>query len=66
MIQSILEQFNFAAYGFYDWLEMVAMILGIIYVVYEIRKSITMWYFMIASAIAFLIFSGTSSSGLCG
>ncbi len=56
MIQSILERFNFATYGFYDWLELVAMILGIIYVVYEIRKSITMWYFMIASAVAFLIF----------
>ena len=49
MLQNLTDYF--ASYGLYEWLEVAAMILGVIYVFYEILKSRKMWYYMIVASI---------------
>ncbi len=41
----------FASLDIFGWLEIAAMVVGFIYVLYEIRKSRKMWYFWLVSSI---------------
>ena len=41
----------FASLDIFGWLEIAAMIVGFIYVFYEVKKSRKMWYYWLASAI---------------
>ena len=41
----------FASLDIYGWLEIAAMIVGFRYVVYEVRKSSSMWYYWLLSSL---------------
>lgn len=41
----------FASLDIYGWLEIAAMVVGFVYVVYEVRKSSLMWYFWLISSL---------------